>query len=245
MSNTTTDFKKLAGREVTILLNGQLKNVRILQVGEGDVWFEYEDENEDIKTGVMKEDVFNMAFNREEPPANDPPVEQPTSSKKKESFWETLLFPLGCFAQIIILALVALGINLLITKCDNRRNAQDKEAYELYKAKQDSIKRIESIQQELWLKECDEHRKHFYTALDKYYHTFESEEEFDDWLCRANYAAFELLHELYSMKYDDYDGPDGIDRMAEYLFWGPPEYDLTCDNCGESMSFSEDEDTWN
>lgn len=60
-----TDFEKLVGTEVTILLKGQIKNVYILQVGDGDVWFEYEDENEDLKTGVMKEEAFNTAFNRE------------------------------------------------------------------------------------------------------------------------------------------------------------------------------------
>ena len=239
------EFKDLEGKEVTILLNGQIKNVRLLQVGDGDVWFEYEDEKEDLKTGVMKEESFRKAFHREEPPAKKHEIEQPANTKKKESVWEAFLFPLGCFAQIIILAFVAFGINLLIKKCDNRRNSKDKEAYEFYKAKQDSIKRAESKQQELLLKECDEHRKHFFTAFDKYYHTFTSEEDFDDWLYRANYAAFELLYELYSEKYDDYDGPDGINQMAEYLFWGPPEYDLTCDNCGEPMSFSEDEDTWN
>ena len=110
-----------------------------------------------------------------------------------------------------------------------------------WKAYRDSVDRVEREQQERWLKEREEHLAQFFTAYDKYYDTFESVEELDEWLLRANTAAFELLHRLYGSKYDDYNGPEGIDKMAQYLFWGPPEYETTCERCGETVYFSEDE----
>lgn len=118
---------------------------------------------------------------------------------------------------------------------DKRRSERRIEREKKEAAFLDSLKQV-GIEQERIYKE---HLSQFYDAFNKYYPVFSSPEELSEWLDFANYSAFDLLHKLYSAKYDGYDGLDGFNRLSEYLFWGPPQYEVECETCGNTISFSE------
>ena len=118
---------------------------------------------------------------------------------------------------------------------DKRRSERRMEREKKETAYLDSLKQV-SIEQE---REYKEHLLQFYDAFNKYYHFFSNPDELDEWLSEANFAAFDLLVKLFSDKYDGYDGINGFNRLSEYLFWGPPQYEVECETCGNTISFSE------
>ena len=139
---------------------------------------------------------------------------------------------------LFFIAIILPGF-LFIRDCSKREERELNR--QITEARWDSLQQAKRIEQELLLKERDEHINQFYNEFKKYYPVFSSPEELDEWLFHANYSAFELLHKLYSEKYDGFDGIDGFDKLQEFLFWGPPEYDIECETCGNTMTFSEDD----
>lgn len=127
----------------------------------------------------------------------------------------------------------------LIKDCSKREEREIER--QRIEARWDSLKQAERIEQELQLKEYDEHINQFYSEFNKYYPVFSSPDDLKEWLLRANFAGFELLHELYSKNNDGFDGIDGFYRLQKFLFWGPPEYEVECETCGEITTYSEEE----
>ena len=120
---------------------------------------------------------------------------------------------LGCILWLIMIFSPMLIGGLIVHYCNNTPEKRHERQMIL-----DERERI--------AKESHEHRLAFFNSLSNEHPYFDEYEEFDDWLSRANYAAIELLHGVYSENHDDFNGPDGIRRMADYLFWTAPEYDL-------------------
>ncbi len=127
----------------------------------------------------------------------------------------------------------------LIKDCSKREEREIER--QRREARLDSLRQAERIENELFLKEYEGHIKQFYNEFNKYYPVFLSPKELEEWLLHANYSAFELLHKLYSEKYDGFAGIDGFYKLQEFLFWGPPEYDIECETCGDITTFSEEE----
>ena len=104
-----------------------------------------------------------------------------------------------------------------------------------YRAYRDSVERVEREQQEFLIKEAKEHRTLYYKSYNQRYQNFPTFGDFDAWMDRANYAAVELLYVLYHPK--EFDGLDGVEKMADYLYYAPHEYEIECERCGETMLF--------
>ena len=138
----------------------------------------------------------------------------------------------------IFLVLVVIGVmysvRLYSQKMDRKKMERKKKETVLV----DSLRQIEQERSE---KEYNEHLLQFYDAFNKYYPVFSSPDELDKWLSQANSAAFGLLYDLFCVKYDEFDGPDGFDQLSNYLFWGPREYAVECEVCGNTTTFSSDE----
>ncbi len=145
--------------------------------------------------------------------------------KKEDIGWLVLL----SFIIVAVVYLIRYSNDVEMRKAEQKRHEV---------AQRDSLNRVEQAE---FAKEYNEHLIQFYDAFIKYYPVFSSPEDLEEWLLHANFSAFELLHRLYSEKYDGYAGVDGFYKLSEFLFWSPPEYDIECETCGEITSFSEEE----
>lgn len=232
-------IKDLLGTNVSIRKDDIIINVYLLDVSDESVIYEYETKDGDVKTEIMKVGSFLAAINGEEMPIEEPQKEQPAGPVKKESFFESILSLGGCLFHALVAMLILFGLIFIISKCQDHHADNGNRAMSSHTLYKDSIDRAKQEQQEALAKDANVHIEHFYISFNKYYPFFSSCDEFEEWLYRANSAAFELLHSLYSSKYHEFNGPDGVDKMAEYLFWGPPEYETTCEKCGEMVRFSE------
>ena len=156
--------------------------------------------------------------------------------------WDSITESLGCLGAlcaIILPPVLIIGIvSLLTTRCGDGHHSRTKIEPQAYR---DSIERVENARQELLRKEYMEHTDNFYDAFNKYYSVFSNPDELREWLINANYFALELIYRLYSRHYDDFSDEAGLDSLADYLFWGPPEYHSYCDQCGSEVYFTDDE----
>ena len=121
---------------------------------------------------------------------------------------------------------------------DERKKASD---YREYRAHKDSVERVERAKQERLLKECNTNREIFFNEFSRYYDIFKSRQELDMWIeLYANKGSMELLHYLYSQKYNRFSSDDGAKKMTNYLFAGGPVYYVTCDVCGNEIEYEPD-----
>ena len=135
---------------------------------------------------------------------------------------------------MIIPVCILLGVAVSIADCSKRD--ERKLERERIERLADSLRREEIEANARILREATEHRLTFYNKISSISSSFKTYESFNEWLSRANNAAFELLYAVYSERYHDFHGEDDL---ANYLYWGPPEYETYCDVCGNEITITD------